>query len=76
MGVKKDGTIAAEYCGTSNKTDVSSWRNIKEINAGFSHTMGIKDDGTVVYAGHSFDDKNTVENWENIKSIVEGFSLR
>lgn len=47
--------------------DVSGWRDIVAVAAGWFHTMGLRSDGTVVAAGRNNNGQCDVSGWRNIK---------
>ena len=49
--------------------EVSSWTDIVEISAGYSHTVGLKSDGTVVAVGDNKNGKCNVRNWSDISAV-------
>lgn len=63
-GIKTDGTAFANAIDA----DVSEWKDIIDVSAGFMHVAGLKADGTVLVAGRRHD----VEEWTDIVSIKTG----
>ena len=46
--LKKDGTVVAVGWNEDGQCNVSDWKDIVAISAGYDHTVGLKKDGTVV----------------------------
>ena len=53
MGLKRDGTVVAVGENDYGQCEVSGWRDIVAVAAGWSHTVGLKRDGTVVAVGYN-----------------------
>lgn len=64
VGIKTDGTAFANAIDA----DVSEWKDLIEVSAGFMHVAGLKADGTVVVAGRRHD----VKEWTDVVSIKTG----
>lgn len=72
LALKNDGTVLAAGSNSDGQCNVSGWRDIKEVAAGYTFSAGLKRDGTVVIAGKdSFGkiDHAAVSQWRNIKHI-------
>ena len=77
VAITDNGTaLATEYTGDYYKgeCDVSNWKNIVSIAAGWQHTVGLKPDGTVVAVGNNDDKQCNVNNWDDIVSIATGWN--
>ncbi len=91
VGLKSDGTCVS--AGTGLKTysiDVSSWRNISKIYAGYDYVIGYTNDGHFLFSGNEYNVKsesivntllketlfiNTTKNMESTKEkLILGFS--
>ena len=63
-GVKADGTVVATH-SWSNNEQVSTWRDIVAVSAGFyNHVAGLRRDGTVVETVEYDDGEETVGGWK------------
>lgn len=54
VGLKRDGTVVAEYhdpYSYHGQCDVSSWENIVAVYASWNSTLGVRADGSVVHCG-------------------------
>ena len=54
VGLKRDGTVVAEYhdpYSYHGQCDVSSWENIVAVYASWDSTLGVRADGSVVHCG-------------------------
>lgn len=72
IALKSDGTVLAAGINTKGQCDVSSWRNIIEVAAGYTFSAGLQSDGRVVLTGSdSFGkiDASAVSQWRNIVHI-------
>lgn len=77
VGVKADGTVAATtYTGNMKyyygACEVSDWKNIIAVSAGWKHTAGLRENGTVVatkYTGEYYDGQSDVSGWRDIVDI-------
>ena len=70
VGMKKDGTVVA--VGYNGRYDVSGWKDIVSVSAGYYHTVGLKKDGTVVAVGWNDDGQCDVSGWKDIVSVSAG----
>ena len=70
VGLKADGTVVATE--NSCRCDVSEWREIVAVSAGYSHVIGLKVDGTVVATGPNLYGENDVADWKDIVAISAG----
>ena len=52
--------------------NVSSWRGIVAVKAGYLHTVGLKRDGTVTAVGNDKHNQCDVSGWRDIVAIVAG----
>ena len=74
VGLKRDGTVIAVGWNLFDKCDVSGWRDIVAVAAGYDHTVGLKRDGTVVAVGCNWDDRCNVSDWRDIVAVAAGSS--
>lgn len=58
--------------GWEQTKNVSNWRDITSISAGFSQTVGLKKDGTVVATGNNPAEESNVSDWTNIIQVSAG----
>ena len=77
IGLKENGTVVSAGDQGKGWTNVSSWRDIKQIAVGHLHTVGLKNDGTVVVAiegekPHHYITgyEGSVKDWEKITAIA------
>lgn len=55
------------------KPGVGSWKDIKAISAGDTHTVGLYNDGTVIAIGDNHYGRCKVEEWKEIQAVSAGF---
>ena len=48
IGLKDNGTVVGAGSSTLGQTDLSSWKNIIQIDSCWKHTVGLKSDGTLI----------------------------
>ena len=74
VGLRSDGTAAVESTGYNGEgqCDVSGWRDIVAISAGYKHTVGLHSDGTVVAVGENKCGRCYVSDWRDIVAISAG----
>ena len=73
MGLKKDGTVVISG---KNAPDVSSWKGIVDITAGYDAFLGLKSDGTVLSVGIDRSDvSKEISTWKNIKKVITSEDL-
>ena len=91
LGLKADGTVVAagitdgrevDFDAATSSNDygqcnVSDWRDIVAISAGYIHSVGLKRDGTVVAVGSNYCIHNVfyqceVSEWRDIVAISAG----
>ena len=74
--MKADGTVVATGRNTYGQCDVSGWKDIIAISAGYYHTVGLKKDGTVVATGCNtfgiISGQCDVSGWKDIIAISAG----
>ena len=72
IGLKSDGTVAAEGSNNSDNLYVSGWRKVISVSAGRYFTVGLRFDGTVLVAGRSYFDAPDVSEWTGISAVRAG----
>ena len=72
VGLKSDGTVAAEGNNRYGQCDVGDWADIVAVSAGPSHTVGLKADGTVVAVGGNDEGQCDVGDWTDIVAVSAG----
>ena len=72
VGLKSDGTVAAEGNNRYGQCDVEDWANIVAVSVGVYHTVGLKMDGIVVAVGENNDRQCDVEDWTDIVAVSAG----
>jgi hypothetical protein len=71
VGLKRTGVVAVgnhEY----EQLDVSDWRDVIAVYAGYIHTVGLKSDGTVVAVGNNEYEQLNVSDWRDIVAVSAG----
>ena len=53
VGLKVDGTVFASGWNKHGQCEVSDWRGMVSITAGWRHTIGVKANGSVIAAGRN-----------------------
>ncbi len=48
IGLNNDGTVVGAGSSTLGQTDVSSWKNIIQVDSSTRHTVGLNSDGTLI----------------------------
>ena len=72
VGLKSDGTVVAVGVNEEGQCNVSCWRDIVAVSAGFSHTVALKSDGTVVAVGNNEYGQCNVSGWKDIVAVSAG----
>ncbi len=67
LALKKNGTVIST---SSLPSEVSKWKNIKDIAISSTHYVGVKDSGEVVCSGS--DTACKVDDWNNITKVYAG----
>ena len=65
-GLRKDGTVAAEWTTSSSSYDISDWRDITFIACTYDCVLGLRADGTVVGSGIDGFSALPVMGWSGI----------
>ena len=72
VGLKWSGTVLFAGKMADYSVDLSSWKNIKQIDCGWSEILGLTENGTVLAVGDSKYGCLDVENWKDIKHVIGG----
>jgi hypothetical protein len=72
VGLKDDGTVVAVGRHNEQQLNVDDWTYIKQIAAGWSHTVGLMSNGTVVCTGQNYCGECDVSGWGNIIHVAAG----
>lgn len=72
VALRADGTVLAAGDNEHGECDISGWRNIIAISAGFYHTVGLRSNGTVVATGDNRYGQCNVSDWNDIVAIAVG----
>lgn len=71
--INNNGRVLATGGNHYGQTEVSSWRNIVDIDVGCYHVVGLCSDGTVVAAGDNESGQCYVSGLTDITSVATGF---
>ena len=65
----QDGTVCAYGKDTNGSCNVSNWKHVVSVTAGYPITAGVRADGSVLYVG---DPRfvGAVRRWQNVKSVA------
>jgi len=72
LGLRADGTVLAAGWNDYGQCDVSSWRDVYAIDAGFAHSVGLSSDGAVLATGWNADGQCDVSGWRDIVQVSAG----
>ncbi len=70
VGLCKDGTVLAAGTNRFGECNVSGWKKIVDISAGFTHTVGLRTDGTVVATGDNTYGQCDTGSWTDIVDVA------
>ena len=72
LGLKRDGTV--EFAGTSGSVlaQVTSWKNVRDLDGSDVHVLGLCGDGTVVAAGKNDSGQCNTGDWTDIRAVYAG----
>lgn len=70
VGLKSDGTVVSASSQHKHILDVTQWREIVAVSAGYAHIVGLKSDGTVVVTS---EDDYDVSDWSDIVAVSAGW---
>ena len=71
IGMRSDGSVVAMGENEIKAREVSNWKDIAAVSAGYDFIVGLKLDGTVVQVGG---DWHEVSGWNDIAAIDAGIS--
>ena len=69
VGVFDDYTAEGKGDNSDGQLNLSDWRNIAAISAGYTHTVGLCQDGTVFATGDKSHGKCNVSDWKDIVAV-------
>ena len=69
--LKEDGTVVSRGNNSFGQRNLSEWKRVAAVAAGYNFTAGLLENGTVLVAGE-FAGKETAERWENVAAIAGG----
>ena len=72
VGLKADGTVVATGQNDHGQCNVSNWKDVVAVNAGFNHTVGVKSNGTVAADGYNNSGECDVSDWTDIVAASAG----
>ena len=75
IGMRANGTVAAVGSNEYGQRDVTNWKDVVAVSAGYNHTVGLKADGTVVatkYTGKDYYGQCDVSDWTDIVAVSAG----
>jgi len=72
VALKADGTVMATGYNAYGECDVSDWKDVVDVSAGYNYTIGLKADGTVVATGNNASRQCNVSNWKDIVAVSAG----
>jgi alpha-tubulin suppressor-like RCC1 family protein len=56
-----------------NHNNVSGWRDVVAVSAGFEHTVGLLEDGTMVATGYNGCGQCDVSGWKDVAAVSAGW---
>lgn len=72
VALKADGTVIATGYNAYGECDVSDWKDVVDVSAGYNYTISLKANGTVVAAGYNEYGQCDVLDWVDIVSVSAG----
>lgn len=72
VALKADGTVMATGYNAYGECDVSDWKDVVDVSAGYNYTISLKANGTVVAAGYNEYGQCDVLDWVDIVSVSAG----
>ena len=70
--LKADGTVMATGYNAYGECDVSDWKDVVDVSAGYNYTISLKANGTVVATGYNEYGQCDVLDWVDIVSVSAG----
>lgn len=68
----KDGTAAAYGENEMGQCELSGWKGVRQISAGYAFTVGLTEGGRLLYIGDEGSDPGTEGTWENLAMVDAG----
>lgn len=72
VALKADGTVMATGYNAYGECDVSDWKDVVDVSAGYNYTISLKANGTVVATGNNASRQCNVSNWKDIVAVSAG----
>lgn len=72
VALKADGTVMATGYNAYGECDVSDWKDVVDVSAGYNYTISLKANGTVVATGYNEYGQCNVLDWVDIVSVSAG----
>lgn len=72
VALKADGTVMATGYNAYGECDVSDWKDVVDVSAGYNYTISLKANGTVVAVGYNEYGQCDVLDWVDIVSVSAG----
>ncbi len=72
VALKADGTVMATGYNAYGECDVSDWKDVVDVSAGYNYTISLKANGTVVAAGYNEYGQCDVLDWVDIVAVSAG----
>lgn len=72
VALKADGTVMATGYNAYGECDVSDWKDVVDVSAGYNYTISLKANGTVVATGYNEFGQCDVLDWVDIVSVSAG----
>jgi len=72
VGLRSDGTVLATGWNGDGHRDVTAWRDITAVAAGWRRTLGLLANGTVLAAGRRSEGQRDVQSWREMVALSCG----
>lgn len=72
VALKADGTVMATGYNAYRECDVSDWKDVVDVSAGYNYTISLKANDTVVATGYNEYGQCDVLDWVDIVSVSAG----
>lgn len=72
VALKADGTVMATGYNAYGECDVSDWKDVVDVSAGYNYTISLKANGTVVATGYNEYGQCDVLDWVDIVAVSAG----